>query len=984
MFIPVSLASGSTYVDVTLDATGVLKAGCAVTYKGTDYAANTDIQVTKGDTARLTTTVTAYAEISVVLAGKTYLWFVDLPKSLRYVTTPAYKAITGSTYGKLYKPGSNKQLSYAATGTFAVADAVASVDYAKKEIWFFNTNDEVKKLTFAETPVAITFAPIWSEAESVAAVPWVVTAGKLYKLTNTFDVATSYALTGTPLAATGDMEGNIVIGFADRIEVWSNAGALMYTQTGTFTGLTSMLCDNTGLLYLGLAAGISTVLRVAGSFTVTSILDRAGLYFDMDLNDTYVYVVDATNRCLLLINRGSKNLEKVVYYSKVPLDVVVNRTEIYVSFLDATGVVKYDQTLSTATDVATTVRSAGAAYMGEVAVTDLYSDAADVTSAEPNVSPVQTIVENVPYDGVYEHTWTVNWIRPEYVKLGTTTATVKVNGVDWTAGYLKNGDVVKITVPAKAAYYDARAVTFMGRRATTFQMRTEPKLFPTLSTLTQVNDALPRVVYDDLFAVEGMTDGFSVNIDTDDSIIEFSVNGGEFGKTGTIKNGDIVEVHATPVSLLAQRIAYTINTVFDKPVATWTLLMMQLNGAEVWKENVTKMERGLTVVYEPPERLSNDALLGDWYDSNSVQSFTAAGPDVSTQPTVLSADGYAPLCDKTRIIKVNAVQSPVVDKSQFAKLQLPTADRLPTQTVLKVQSEAEAQRSHWDKLILFTGWDAQASAQATIAYTAAIFDLSGIKTKPMFTDVREAFRLSHLNAPQYINLTYKQSPLKTPNKIPLSYYRTALKAPQYLDAVYKQDPLNTPNYTPAVWDRPQMSRAWQFDLGVDKFYRYPVNEIEAAYQRHVTLGQAFSDMPYIEGLRPNNERITLQMSYVVRPGRILYAVNTAYERRASIERPTQAMAFVRVVSSMKEVAKPTPVFETPKRNSYIMADKDRGVFATQAEAEAYFATLGIELEVEYVQIDGKWIFVTLPESVTASCPVTQPEFKKRFGYVRGG
>ena len=984
MFIPVSLASGSTFVDITLDATGVLKAGCAVTYKGQDYAANTDIQVTKGDTARLTTTVTAYAEISVVLAGKTYYWFVDLPKSLRYVTTLAYKAITGSTYGKLYKPGSSKQLSYAATGTFTVADAVASIDYAKKEIWFFNTSDEVKKLTFAETPVAITFAPIWSEADSVAAVPWVVTAGKLYKLTNVFAVDTSYALTGTPLAATGDMEGNIVIGFADRIEVWSNAGVLLFTQSGNFTGLTSIVCDNAGLLYLGLAAGITTIARSGSTFIVTQILARPGLYFDMDMNEAYVYVIDATNRCALLINRTTKSLEKTVYYSKVPLDVVVNRNEIYVSFLDTTGIVKYDQTLSNPTDVATTVRSAGAAYMGEVVVTDLYSDAVDVTSAEPAVSPVQTIVENVPYDTVYEHTWTVNWIRPEYVKLATTTATVKVNDVAWTEGYLKNGDVVKITMPAKATYYDAQAVTFMGRRATTFQMRTEPKLFPTLSMLDQVNDALPRVQYEDLFSVEGMTDGFSVNIDTDEPIIEFSVNGGDFGKTGTIKNGDIVVVHATPVSLLAQRIAYTINTVYDKPVATWTILMMQLNGALVWEENTVEMPRGLTVVYEPPERLSNEPLIGDWYDSNAVQSWTADEPDVSTQPKVLSADGYSPVCDKTRVIKLNAVQSPVLTKSQFAKSQLQTADRLPTQTVLKVQAEASAERSHWDKLILFSAWDASRSYLGKTVYTQSEFSRDVATVKLVQIDVKDNFRLNHLNAPQYSPLVYKQTPLNAPEYLPLAYYRYAAKAPMYRDMEIKLDHLNAPMYLDAVWEQPQVSRAWQFTLGVDKFYRYPVSEIDAVYQRHHTLGQAFSPMPFIEGLRPNNKRIEVSLSAIMRPSIQRYGVNTAYERRQAITRSEQPMAYVRNVSSIKEVAKATPSFETPKRNSYTMADESRGVFATQAQAEAYFATLGIELEVEYRQIDGKWIFVTLPESVTASCPVTQPEFKKRFGYVRGG
>lgn len=984
MFIPVSLASGSTYVDVTLDATGVLKAGCVVTYKGQDYAANTDIQVTKGDTARLTTTVTAYAEISVVLAGKTYLWFVDLPKTLRYVTTQAYKAITGSTYGQLYKPGSSKQLSYAATGTFTVADAVASIDYAKKEIWFFNTADEVKKLTFAETPVAITFAPIWSEADNVAAVPWVVTAGKLYKLTNLFAVDSSYTLTGTPLAATGDMEGNIVIGFADRIEVWSSAGALLYTQTGTFTGLTSIVCDNSGLLYLGMASGITTVARVAGSFTVTQILARPGLYFDMDLNDVYVYVVDATNRCLLLINRNSKSLEKTVYYSKVPLDVVVYRSEIYVSFLDTTGIIKYDQTLGTATDVATTVRSAGAAYMGEVVVTDLYSDAADVTSAEANVSPVQTIVENVPYNAAYVYTWTVNWVRPEFVKLGTTNATVTVNDLPWTSGYLKKDDVVKISVPARASYYDAQAVTFMGRRATTFQLRTEPKLFPTLSTLDQVNDALPRVQYEDLFAVEGMTDGFSVDIDTDASIIEFSVNGGDFGKTGTIKNGDIVVVHATPVSLLAQRIAYTINTVYDKPVATWTILMMQLNGALVWEENVVDVPRGLTVVYEPPERFSNEPLVGDWYSSNVQHSTVAPGPDVSTQPTVLSANGYAPVCDKTRIIKLNLVQAPVLDKTKFALSGMPVGDRLPAQKVLKVAAETDVQRTHWDKLILFSAWDANRSYLGKTVYTPSEFSRDVATVKLVQIDVKDNFRLNHLNAPQYSPLTYKQIPLSTPRYRPLAYYRYAAKAPMYRDMEIKLDHLNAPMYLDTVWEQPQVSRAWQFTLGVDKFYRYPVSFVDAIYQRHHTLGQAFSPMPFIEGLRPNNKRIEVSLSFVMRPSRVVYGVNTAYERRQNVTRSEQPMAYVRNVSSIKEVAKAAPSFETPKRNSYTMADESRGVFATQAQAEAYVATLGLELEVEYRQIDGKWIFVTLPVAVAASCPVTQPEFKKRFGYVRGG
>ena len=60
-------------------------------------------------------------------------------------------------------------------------------------------------------------------------------------------------------------------------------------------------------------------------------------------------------------------------------------------------------------------------------------------------------------------------------------------------------------------------------------------------------------------------------------------------------------------------------------------------------------------------------------------------------------------------------------------------------------------------------------------------------------------------------------------------------------------------------------------------------------------------------------------------------------------------------------------------------------FGTREQAEAY--ALELELSsVVFTQINGKWVFVTLPDADTAPCGVViePPAKQKIFGYLGGG
>lgn len=643
MFIPVSLAQGATFVDVVVSATGNLVAQCSVIYKTVTYAPGASIPVVYGDTVRLSTTVTAYAEISVVLAGKTYYWYVNVPKTLRYVDDLAYRRTAGTTYGKLYH-ADGSSLPYTETGTFTSADAVASVDFVKKEIWFFNSKGEVKKLSFSEDIVSVVFAPRWSLAEGVATTAYVVTTTKVYTLSPLFAILSSFTMPKSgAVYASGDVNGDIIIGYADSAVRYrpSNGDEVVtiINVPGKNWSSIFVLADNTYVFGGddGLSVGLPNT--VTGFVALTTVVPYKGLYIGHALGETQLFVVDAYNRCLISVDLTTR-ATKTVFFDSVPRSVTINGAVVTVGFTNSTTSLDYDLALTTATP-RTTVKTFGAAFMTDYVVTDLYSNAADVTKAEP--AAVEALVQtfDIPVGTAASREWTVDWARPEYVKLGVTTATVKVNGIPFTEGYLRIGDVVSIESAGSAAYYDDWQVSLIGRRPTTFQFRTEPKLFPDVVTVPGINDAFPRYEYLYDYTVSGLTEGFTVDVVMDDTEVDmtFDVNHtGTFATTGRIKNGDVVTVRAWLPKLLSKRTPHLAYTGADKKwnVFSWTVLTITPNGVTLRPETTDKLDRYAEYV-SPPTQIE-ESQYGEVY-APPVFEYAGMEGELLTAATGWKSDG---------------------------------------------------------------------------------------------------------------------------------------------------------------------------------------------------------------------------------------------------------------------------------------------------------------------------------------------------------
>lgn len=995
MFIPVSLASGSTFVDCTVSVTGILNAACQVTYEGQTYPPSTDIPVEWGTTVRLTTTVTQYAEVPVVLNGKTFFWFVSLPKTLRYVDDLAYKRLTGTVYGKLYKYPSNEQIPYTVTGSFTAGDAVASVDYVKKEIWFFNTLDEVKKLTVADKPVAVVFAPRWSLAEGVETTCFVVTEAQIHRLSTTFDIVESWPLAAAPSCASADVNGNIVLCYAatNKIDVWQG-GSVQHTNiNATLAGAHSIFVTPDNNYIVGSTAGVVLVTLNAGTFAYEIMTSRVGLYFNFDLNADFLYAVDAANRCVVSIALSDRTY-KAVYFDFVPRDVVVNGDDVYVSFLNQTKTLKYDKTLTTSVEF-TTVKSYGSAFLDEFAVTDLYSNANDVTLAEPAAPEAVQTVELL-VDEAYEHTWTVDWPRPEYVRLGTTEATVTVNEMAFTEGYLRAGDVVKVVMPASSDYYLSRYVKLIGRRVVSFNLRTEPKLFPNPVTLPQITGAMLRQEYEEIFEVTGLTDGFSVDVSTDSPDLVFSINGAAFAKTGTIENGDEVIAKVVLKTLITTRNGHAIVTEFDAPVSLWIVLVIELEGSVKADSQAKSQNRFPTMVYEPTFLPKHELPL----------------PDVSNQPTMLSVDGYEPHAIQACTITVTGNDCTVLHDGSVSVQQLVGSATPSTTfsvqqldggvapaTMFSVQTFAAPVQSVTqfaegvNASVLAQFSPALALIDANYEYGTSVAVVSSVMLHEVVephTWMESPFVYSRQTV-QHV-LEVEADYLKTPYAVTVSYsneiLRGVLSHTEAVSAVYDR----TPQPHREVFEADQLfvhsPRRMQVAAQYDRFYRYPVSEVDMAYDRAIYGGQQHSPMPYVTGLHPNNVRIVVAMNAVMRPAITPYAISMPYAVRAPKGVLVDAPSFERVTSNRVVVDLPTSMFVRNTHAETLMAGAESGFFDTQAEAEAYALTLNLDVATpaQFFQIGGKWVFVSTPLADNAVCIPTAlpPDQQKRFGYVGGG
>lgn len=990
MYIPVSLANGATFVDCVVDVSGTLVAACAVRYEGQDYAPGVEIQVERTKTVRLSTTVSAYAEISVMLAGKQHYWYVDLPKSLRYVAANEYKSVTGTTYGSLLNTQTQTSRAFTPTGTFTGGDAVAAIDFVKKDIWFFNTSNEVKKLTVVTQPIAVLFVPRWSAVDGVTTTCYIATVSQLLRLDASFNVAETFEVEAGVVAASGDVDGNIVLAYADKLVRWKDNAVLATIVAPNLSAVHSLFVTPANDYVVGCAAGLTISKFEGGSWVTTTINTYTGRYWAFDINDTFLYAVDAGNRLVAKISLADYAYTPV-YFDKVPRDVVVNGDDVYVSFLNDATAKRFDKELTTSQDV-TALKSFGAAFLGAYLVTDLYSNAADVTLAEPAVTAAVNLVDNMPRSEEVEHQWTVDWVRPEFVRLGTTDVVMRVNGTPFTSGYLRSGDLVTFTIPATSEWYFDRNVSLIGRRAVTFRFRTVPKLYPDTVTLPQVLEAFLKVEYLESFVVAGMTYGFTTTVSTGSPELLFSVNGGAFGTTGTIKNDDVVDVSVRITSLISQRTAHDIlvDDAEQHVASTWTVLPMTLNGvtkrntSEVLKPRFGELHVQSAIETLDPftPTLSPYVTVGydsaQWELATDREAFTTQyGCTKHSQATVGISDVAQWLINSKEVSFAKASQGLHVRYSHVVS----------TDAAYSVNASAVTFSGDTEVALVEAGTVVHANGVYAIAAQFAGAELSAvyaIAAQHAFAELSAEYSLVPDVVRLEIEADYARVPGYTRIGVDADWVRP-LGAERYLtSAVYQVFESGERAPVQAAYELGVKGKRAVFEAQPSLSWRYPMSEIETQMLRRVSNGTYVIAGQY--DVREATNVLEFSASVVLRPSVELYGMHTVFERRSSNTRFEVQQNVERRTSNTMLVDRPVVEFIHSQRIGYALSEDASAFFTSQEDAEAYAASINLSAGVVYKQINGKWVFTLAPTSSSASCPLGElpPAASRRFGYVGGG
>ena len=1053
MYIPVRLAQGATSATVLVNVTGTLVAQCQAVYEGTTYDPGVSIAVVKGKSIQFKTTVTAYAEISVVLDGKQFYWFVDLPKTLRYANDLAYKRITGSTYGKLNHYPGGASVAFADTGSFAASDAVAAVDFVKKDVWFFNAANQVKKLSVATAPIAVVFAPRWALTDGVTTVAYIIADTKIIRLTSSFAVDVSFDVEAGCKAASGDVNGNIVLAYDTKLVVWNPSTGLVIETVSVDQGFVALhnifvLPDNS---YVTAGdAGLKMSVKTNGVWTSTVLLPIPGRYQSLDMSSTHLYAADGFNRCVRAIALADWSYT-TEYYDFVPRSVAVKDTKVTVGFYNSTTSYQYALDLTGKTAL-TTVKTFGAAYLTDYVVTDLYSDAVDTTVLEPDVAPLLVTPNDFPISADMHYEWTCPWVRPDFVRVGSSAGTVKVNGNSFTSGYLKKGDLVSIDLPATESYYNDRWVSLIGRQSVSFQFRSEPRLFPDLVTLPRVLNAIPRIAYDFSYVVTGITDDFSVNIsaEANESEVSFSVNEGEYGFRGVIKTGDTVHVRAVIKNLLARQTPHVVTTdIGKKAVHTLTVLPMILNGVEIRRDSIDKvprfaqrmpsnkptvLPRGTPEIIAPPVSL-HTTRAGE--QGNTAASITLAPAGIEFQrqrgTESLHARRESMIVKVTSTLhnartherhvahdEVQAAKTPEKDVTRLVEHQCSAPERdvtrliahtldkperltpvfldagMPTSEWTSVTQTFHAGRegdvypapltfkgdTQWFKRINISRmWSPEIPTEWILLSLGAPFYFTTTNVRHQGVHVAStnaAFDFQLFGKPLFANAEFRPQTLAHIELFTTGHARRPASTVERWDAESVLRPQQTRELSPISFDRRTPWHLEELDL-VYMWRRNSSTLIDAQYER------ARWSSRYIPAVYSSNQlehrTVAAEYQYVNEVGP--RAFDSVGQVAKPATRTAHALAHAVRKTNIMLVDRPATTAVVQTRD-FVLPELSSG-FGTREQAEAY--ALELELSsVVFTQINGKWVFVTLPDADTAPCGVViePPAKQKIFGYLGGG
>lgn len=1007
MFIPVSLATGVTTVDSTANVSGVLNAACEVVYKGKSYAANTDIPVAKGDTITLRTTITADADIVVKLAGRSYYWRVRLPIGLRYGTSRLYENITGTAYGKLYKVTSNTSQPYTESGTVTkTVDLTASIDHANKAIWFFSATG-VKKLTTPDKPIAVVFTPRWALADNVNVTAYVVTASRVHVLSDTLTLDAGFAVPaslGAVYTAAADNAGNIFLACANGLALYDGTTTLAYSATD-FKNINAVAVAYDNTIVLGDITGriVSYTLNSVKALVQKAVLldspkdgtgatinIAAAYQFDLSTAD-YLFAIDQINRRLLSFDL-IKNISKRVYLDKVPSNVVSdNAGAVYVTFFDAANGLKFANDLTGQTTVTTPVKAAGATFSSELVVTDLYTDANVVTSAESTTAQRINAYDQ-PVNTALTATFTFTGERPIFYTVLGGTATV--NGTAFTSGYIWKGDVVVVAASGDSSYYGETQVDLVGNAPISVLFRTIAKTWPDSVVLDRQLEAFVNVEYTRQFTVSGITEGFTADLATDPTtLLTFAVNDGTFGKTGTVKNGDVVTVKSKVKNLVQQRTDYTIDTA-DKAhnAATWTILVMALNGVDRRQDSVATGERtallrgaGLDSIDTPlvgdrqaSTTIATQATTGGVHPARMSVSNDTFAPTQCPQRTTFTAFNDARVTrysstvdtDLTSVFQSQNYQIAVpyvgVERIQSNQLYWPMefvfVVRNDMSIALEIKEWISNEAAHVYSI------DAEYSQRFGVSSYATNADYGRYIGTTLYANDQK-FDLNPARASIATALPGNVRPFNpfVANDLPgdrrdgLSSYSLAWEGLARLS--------NSHLGIAAVYDSRLQVTSWTAANVGDRGVQYHTLATDAVYAR-ADFG-VFYPVDF--------------------PGDVasgIHAASVAYADAVALRANTgvaNTMQFA-VATGVHSIDLPMPIASAPSYGDTFTVSPENGFLANQQDAINDAASVGLLDGVEYFAINGKWLYISKPTSEYAVCTITPkpPQKQRRFGYMGGG
>lgn len=997
MFIPVTFGTGTTSVDCEVNASGTLNAACTVVYNGRTYDPNTDILVPKGATVTLRTDITANAEILVKLVGRSYFWRVRLPLDLRYGTDRLYEKVTGATLGKLYRVTSGTSQTYVETGTVALgADLTASIDHANKAVWFFGAAG-VKKVVTPDKPVAVVFTPRWSLADNVSTSVYVVTASKIHKLSDTLTLDAGAALPnnlGTIASAAALNSGGMLIvgsGGFRRFD-GTNFTAPMFNPGGTVDGITGPVALAVGyddVVYIGQPNGNITsysyandvMTRKAGLYAPLDpasgnpLTITAGYLFDINTAD-YLFAIDYVNRRLLSFNTA-KGTSASVFLDKVPSNVVSdNNGSVYVTFFDTATAIKFSNDLATQSNVTTPAVSVGAAYTTELLTTDLYADAAKVTTVE-NTAAQRINVYDLAVNQSNVYTFKITNERPiAYSVLGMGAVTV--NGKAFTGGYLWKGDVVTVTVLAESGYYAETQVDLVGAAPISLLFRTVPKTWPDKVKLDDQLDAFVNLEYTRQFTVAGITEGFTSDLVTDATTqLTFAVNDGAFGKSATVKNGDVVTVKSKVKSLVQQRTDYTIDTK-DKlnTAASWTILVMALNGVTV-RHDATQSGSRSDLLRMPPQETADVATR---YIQKPAAISVSQATTGAVQRNALSVDSKykSGVCPQRGTfdgswdsIKVQRSTQQAFDKpsSAFAAKarQLSTAY---ADVGVQKQSPTATWAGAWQTITRNDVSVAYAIKEFTVAVALHPYDVAAVylrtpSARPVDTNgVYGRYVPTHLEfGARDVLVTAQRAGVDT--KMPVQ--RAQANVPLFTSQAYSRYIALRNNALDANYGYRQQVQSWNGNLTGQRAGNWLSHEVDARYAlRELNVPQFYANAGAVQ-----THATSVETAY--NAAQVQHGHSESRIAVFAVQRPNAAVAVTR------------PVGVVVVRAENFTTGNETGFLANEQDAINDAASVGAT-RAEYFQVNGKWLYVNAPESENAMCTITPkpPAQQRRFGYLGGG